>query len=169
MCPCTKSQSVPIHGKLCFSPPSSPYVWHAWDLFYFHSSVLVNLGKVCKPLCLWSLVVCCPFTEELWWKDKTSLQVRGFNGSGSNTNAAEITINDCLITEREGLIYASVIWEIMRNISVWKLPWNLGVFGPGGAIETFRSVQMLLENPQDKCSYFTSHFPIFILFSFLPD
>lgn len=66
----------------------------------------------------------CPNTE-MWWRNKTSLQVSGFNGSGSSTNAAEITVNSPLITEREGLISASVLWEIMRNISVWKLPWSL--------------------------------------------
>lgn len=45
-------------------------------------------------------------------------QVNGFNGSGSNGNAAEITINDCLITERKGLISAFVLGGIMRNLSV---------------------------------------------------
>lgn len=39
----------------------------------------------------------------------------------------------------------------------------------GGATGTFRLVQMLLENPQEKCSYFTSNFPIFVFFPFLSD
>lgn len=138
-----------------------------------HESFLYSFQSPCES---WEtvetfepLVGSCPITEEMWWRDKISPQVSGFNGSGSNTNAAEITINDSLITERQGLISASAFWEIMRNISMWKLPWSLGVFGPRGAMGAFGSVQMLLENPQDKCSYFTSHFPIFIFFSFLPD
>lgn len=114
------------------------------------------------------LVGSCPNTE-MWWRHKTSLQVSGFNGSGSNTNAAEITMNDSLITEGEGLISASALWEIMRNISVWKLLWSVGVFAPRGTIGTFLSLQMLLENPQQKCSYFANNFQIFMFLSFLPN
>lgn len=46
-----------------------------------------------------------------------------------------------------------------------KVAYGMEGFVPGWAAGAFGYVQLLLENPQDKCNHFTHNFQIFMLFS----